>query len=135
MNIFRTLIIPASDVEVARKVGAGFGTGGQGMWTTPLSPTGEEPATHYISTGWIPSEFSTLIPNKSWVKDDYGVYVLSSEYFGDIDGIWNIVSENNTEITINELQSLFDSVDISDQKPSDALERLGLQLVRSNELI
>ena len=62
MDIFRTLIVPAANVDLARAVGASFGPGGAGMWTTPLSASGSDPATHYISTGYVPPEYGFLVP-------------------------------------------------------------------------
>ena len=61
MDIFRTLIVQANQVELAREVGASYGAGGEGMFVTPLSSTGLYPATHYISSGLIPEELDALL--------------------------------------------------------------------------
>lgn len=61
MDIFRTLIVQANQVELAREVGASYGAGGEGMFVTPLSSTGQYPATHYISSGLIPVELDALL--------------------------------------------------------------------------
>ena len=61
MDIFRTLIVQANQVELAREVGASFGAGGEGMFLTPLSATGNYPATHYISSCLIPEELDALL--------------------------------------------------------------------------
>ena len=61
MDIFRTLIVQADQVELAREVGASYGAGGEGMFVTPLSSTGLYPATHYISSGLIPEELDALL--------------------------------------------------------------------------
>ena len=61
MDIFRTLIVQANQVELAREVGASYGAGGEGMFVTPLSSTGQYPATHYISSGLIPEELDALL--------------------------------------------------------------------------
>lgn len=55
MDIFATLIVTATNVAQARTIAAQF-TGGEGMFTSELSETGNAPATHYISSGWIPAE-------------------------------------------------------------------------------
>jgi hypothetical protein len=55
MDIFATLIVTAANVDKARTIAAQF-TGGDGMFTAGLSPTGAEPATHYIASGWVPEE-------------------------------------------------------------------------------
>lgn len=61
MDIFRTLIVQANQVELAREVGASYGAGGEGMFVTPQSSTGLYPATHYISSGLIPEELDALV--------------------------------------------------------------------------
>ena len=54
-DIFATLIVTAANVAQARTIAAQF-TGGEGMLTSELSATGNAPATHYITSGWIPAE-------------------------------------------------------------------------------
>ena len=64
MWVHRTIIVPAVLVDAARAACAGLaGPGGSGMFMTPLSPTGEVPPTHYISSGLIEDEFANLLPN------------------------------------------------------------------------
>ena len=55
MDIFATIIVHAAQAQAARDAAAQI-PGGEGMFTAGLSPTGAEPATHYISSGWIPAE-------------------------------------------------------------------------------
>ncbi len=55
MDIFATLIVPAAQAQAARDAAAQI-PGGEGMFTAGLSSTGQEPATHYIASGWIPAE-------------------------------------------------------------------------------
>ena len=55
MDIFATIIVPSSQAQAARDAAAQI-PGGEGMLTAGLSPTGAEPATHYISSGWVPEE-------------------------------------------------------------------------------
>lgn len=54
-DIFATIIVPAAQAQAAREAAAAF-QGGEGMLTAGLSATGAEPATHYISSGWMPEE-------------------------------------------------------------------------------
>lgn len=56
-----TVIVPASEVQIARDIAASFGPGGQQMLTTALSQTGSEPATHYISSGKAPPQLIGVI--------------------------------------------------------------------------
>lgn len=47
---YRCLIVPDAHVQFARDLCAAVaGPAGAGMFTAPLSPTGAEPATHWIS--------------------------------------------------------------------------------------
>jgi len=55
MDIFATIIVTADKAEQARTLAAEI-PGGEGMFTAGLSPTGAEPATHYIASGWVPEE-------------------------------------------------------------------------------
>jgi len=55
MDIFATIIVTAAQAQAAREAAAQI-PGGEGMLTAGLSPTGAEPATHYIASGWMPEE-------------------------------------------------------------------------------
>lgn len=49
---FRTYLCPTAIVTTAQAAAAQY-AGGEGMFTTPCSPTGQMPATHYISSGFV----------------------------------------------------------------------------------
>ena len=55
MDIFATIIVTAAQAQAARDAAAQI-PGGEGMFTSELSATGAEPATHYIASGWMPEE-------------------------------------------------------------------------------
>ena len=55
MDIFATIIVTAAQAQAARDAAAQI-PGGEGMFTAGLSPTGAEPATHYIASGRVPEE-------------------------------------------------------------------------------
>ena len=57
------MIVAAQDADLARALAGGLApdTDTQGMWRTPLSATGEAPATHFISAGLIQEEFAALL--------------------------------------------------------------------------
>lgn len=60
----RTIIVPDAVVVPARLACEALaGAGGSGMYTTPLSPTGALPATHWISSGLIEHAFADLLAN------------------------------------------------------------------------
>ena len=60
--VHRTIIVPNAHVDIARAACEHLaGAGGSGMYTTPLSPNGALPATHYISSGLIEDTFAALL--------------------------------------------------------------------------
>ena len=60
----RTIIVPDAVVIPARMACEALaGAGGSGMYSVPLSPTGELPATHWASSGPIDEEFAELLAN------------------------------------------------------------------------
>jgi len=59
-DVFATIIVPASKAQAARDAAAQI-PGGAGMFTAGLSASGNLPATHFISSGWIPSEIVDVL--------------------------------------------------------------------------
>jgi hypothetical protein len=113
MDIFRTLIVQADDVVLAREIAASFGTGGEGMWTTPISATGLYPATHYISSGFIPPEFAYLIT--------------------DAQALYDIAINQGVDCTLAQVEELVADSDVTQEEPFPAMARLGLGLVIIND--
>lgn len=68
MDIFATIIVTAANVEQAR-LGAAAIPGGEGMFTTGLSSTGQEPATHFISSGMMPQEIVDAVADLAEASD------------------------------------------------------------------
>lgn len=54
-DVFATIIVTAAQAQAARDAVATI-PGGEGMFTAGLSSSGDEPATHYIASGWVPEE-------------------------------------------------------------------------------
>lgn len=50
-DVFATIIVTAAQAQAARDAAAQF-PGGEGMLIAALSSTGNEPATHYIASGY-----------------------------------------------------------------------------------
>lgn len=62
--VSRTIIVPDAAVAAARAACEALaGAGGSGMYTVPLSPTGNLPATHWASSGLIEQDFADLLTN------------------------------------------------------------------------
>jgi hypothetical protein len=120
---FRTLILPADCTQTAATLAAGTDPAGVNMWTTGLSPSGTEPATHYISTGMLGAQFAALLP----LQDPETGEVLSP---GLPDTLAALVLQAGLTITGPEIAALFAAADVTTQDPHEALARLGLQLIQ-----
>lgn len=129
--VHRCMIVPAGYAELARKLCETLaGPGGAGMFTTPLSTTGVDPATHYISSGLIESEFADLLPLIEFPADADPVI-----HPGQPDLITQMATDQGMGVTVDEVQALLASVDVTEQPPTDALDRLGLRLSAEPETI
>jgi hypothetical protein len=129
MDIFRTLIVPAANVDLARAVGASFGPGGAGMWTTPLSASGSDPATHYISTGYVPPEYGFLVPLQVWSQDENNDWVLVSTEPGDPVAVYMAATSQGVVCTQADIDALFAAADVTEQEPFTAMGRMGLTMI------
>ena len=113
--VHRCMIVPTEHVVLARVLCETLaGPGGAGMFTTPLSPTGTEPATHWISSGLIESEFADLLPLGSTP--------------GQPDVVHALAQQAGMSVSIDDITRLLAAVDVSEQPPAEALERLGLAM-------
>jgi len=121
----RCLIVPAAEVEFARRLPAAIaGPSGAGMWVAALSPTGTEPATHFISAGLIDAQFAALMPLTQYPTDSEPIHAPGRAAIAA-----NLATQAGFEVTAEQVQALFDSSDSSEQEPFVALARLGLMLV------
>lgn len=103
----RTIIVPDAVVIPARMACEALaGAGGSGMYQTPLSPPGELPATHWISSGLIEQEFADLLASPD---------ALAAVATG-------------AGLDPAPLMTIVAAADISDEPADVALARLGLQL-------
>lgn len=138
----RTLIVPDSHVELARNIAAAFGTGGENMFIAPLSPTGDKPATHWCSTGYVPAEFSDMVPLQVWSVDEEGNWVAGEGEDGNPQMVFDIVTQDVVDeegnvikpglsVTLQDIQELFEASDVTQQEPRTAFSRLGLEQVRA----
>lgn len=132
-DIFRTLIVTAADAPLAREIAATLSSGGAGMWTTPLSPTGADPATHYASSGWIPPEWQVMVPTQVWEQDADGTWVLVSDTGGDALAVVAACDAAGLTVTVAQVEGLYARSDVTEQEPFVALDRLGLEMVQDDE--
>lgn len=134
MWVHRTIIVPASIADSARAACAGLaGPGGSGMFTTPLSPTGEAPPTHYISSGLIEQPFADLLPLTSVTYAEDGTPSIETRP-GNVALTVQLAADAGLPITEAEVSALLAAVDVSDQAAEDALARLGLKIISTPEV-
>lgn len=129
MDIFRTLIVPAANVSLARDIAASFGPGGEGMFTTPLSASGIDPATHYISTGYVPPEYGYLVPLQVWALNEEGNWVLVESEPGDPVAVYTAATAQGVVCTQADVDALFAAADVTEQEPFTAMGRLDLTII------
>ena len=122
---YRCLIVENSQVELARSLTATIaGSSGDGMWTTPLSPTGELPATHWISAGLIAENFAAILPLMTYPADAEPIYTPGQASLAAY-----LATKAGFAATEEDVQALFEVSDASHQEPHAAMQRLGLQMV------
>ena len=108
----RTIIVPDAVVVPARMACESLaGAGGSGMYSVPLSPTGELPTTHWISSGLIEQEFADLLANP--------------------DALAAVASAAGLDPA--PLVAIVAAADITDESAEVALSRLGLQLCHDSD--
>ena len=130
----RTIIVPAAVVSAARAACAGLaGPGGSGMFTTPLSPTGEAPPTHFISSGLIEEPFADLLPLTSVSYAEDGTPSTETRP-GNVALTVQLATDAGLPITEAEVAALLSAVDVSEQSAEAALTRLGLKIISTPEI-
>ena len=106
----RTIIVPDAVVIPARMACEALaGSGGSGMYSVPLSPSGELPATHWISSGLIEQDFADLLANP--------------------DALAAVATQAGLDPA--PLVAIVAASDITHEPADVALARLGLQLCQS----
>jgi hypothetical protein len=134
-DTFSTLIVTSADADTARAIAAAFGPGGVNMWTTPLSASGNEPVTHFISSGYIPSEFVALAPSTTWTLDEDGNWVASDIYPGDAAAVYGFCQQAGLPYTLAEIEGVLSRSDGSAQEPFTAMGRMGLKIINPSEIL
>lgn len=137
-DTFATLVVTADTAPLARQIAASFGPGGEGMWTTPLSADGLDPATHYVSSGYIPEQFVYLVPYYSvqWVQPEgeAGEWVLTPLSPGDAVAVYGAAQAAGIACTQADIDALFAASDVTTQDPFPAFDRLGLKIVQTGDI-
>ncbi len=135
MDIFRTLIVPADQAPLARLIAETLDpVNCQGMFQTGLSSTGDEPATHYISSGGISEGFAALVPFAVWGQEPDGQWVEISRDPGKPAKTFELCQQAGLEVTLEAIEVMYASADVTAENPWMAMGRLGLQLVKAPEV-
>ena len=124
---YRNMIVSDAVVETCRSLAQLLAGAGQKLWTTPLSSDGQEPATHWISSGLIEQQFADLLPLSEFTQDDVEVVVSP--------GNPALLAElSQGAVTEEQVIGIFSQCDVTIDEPQVALARLGLQMVTQSEI-
>jgi hypothetical protein len=131
MDVYRNLIVPADQAPLARLIAATLDpVNCQDMFQTGLSPTGDEPATHYISSGGISDNFAALVPFSIWQQDPEGQWEELDHTDGQPEVTYKLCQDAQLDVTLEQIKTLYASADVTAENPWLAMSRMQLQLVR-----
>ena len=124
--IHRVLIVPAAFQALAQGLCEAMAEGdaGKGMFTTGLSPNGEAPATHYISSGGMAPEFADILPLTT-VDEEGNVSIRP----GNVAVVETMAAQAGITLPAGTIAALFYAIDVSEQDPFAAMARLGIKLI------
>ena len=123
-----TIVLPKAAQALAQGLCvAAAGEAGAGMFTTGLSPTGEAPATHFISSGAVEAKFAAILPIGTVTTVDEVTTVERSA--GDVEAVIQLAKDAGVSVDLDTVGGLFAALDVTAQDPFAAMERLGLQLI------
>jgi hypothetical protein len=109
------MIVPAANAPLARELVVVLaGEPAANMFTTGLSPTGDEPFTHFISSGMIEDTFGAVLTDPALMA--------------------SLCVNAGRQITEVECAALLAACDISEDDPFVALERLNLVMLTAEQL-
>ena len=129
----RTIIVPAAFQQLAQALcaEAAEGDAGKGMFTTALSADGTEPATHYISAGYIFDDFAALLPLTTVEPStEDGEPDTVTERSGNVIAVEGLADQVGITLPPGTIAALFDAIDVTELGPWAAMARLGLKLVQ-----
>lgn len=128
----RTMIVPAAFQQLAQGLcaAAAEGDAGAGMFTTGLSETGTEPATHYISSGYIFDDFAALLPltTVTQTANEEGEATETTRP-GNVPVVEGLAAQAGITLPPGTIAALFDAIDVTELEPWAAMVRLGLRIV------
>lgn len=115
----RTIIIPAALVIAARNLGACLVPAAAGMFITPMSASGANPPTYYVSSGtFTDAGFTTLLSDATLM---YSMAQQGAAAQG--------LTLTATQADCNNLVAQSVVVDLAVEQPFDTFARLGLKII------
>ena len=125
----RTIIVPAQFQQLAQGLceAAAEGDAGKGMFTTGLSETGTEPATHYISSGPIYESLADLLPLTTVAYEEEDTTETTRP--GNVPVVEGLAAQAGIALPPGTIAALFDAIDATELGPWAAMARLGLVMV------
>lgn len=130
--VHRTMIVAAPAAPFARALAAAFPSSA-GMWTTGMSASGTEPATHFVSSGLLQEEFATLLPLTAWTRSEAGDWVRGEHTPGQPAVIVAAAAQAGVTVSEDQVLALFAACDVTEQSFDDAAQRMGLRLVSESQ--
>jgi hypothetical protein len=132
MDVYRNMIVTAEEAPLARLVCSTLGgLPYEGMFEIGLSPTGDELATHYISSGGVSEGFANLVPFTVWAQEgDPPEWVEVSHDPGKPVKTYELCLQAGLEVKLQDIEVMYASADVTAENPWAAMARMGLQLVR-----
>ena len=132
---FRTMIVPSQYTPLASQLSALLaGVSGEDMFTTGLSASGSDPATHYVSTGYVSEGYAAVLPLDTYTTEIDPVtgkpVVIHTHKDGDPQLVVDLAAEKGVTVSLQEVTDAMNAMDCTEQEPFTAFARLGLQLVQ-----
>ena len=126
----RTIIVPAQFQQLAQGLcaAAAEGDAGKGMFTTGLSETGTEPATHYISSGPIYESLADLLPLTTVAYEEEDAAETTRP--GNVAAVESIAAQAGFTLPPGTIAALFGAIDVTELGPWAAMARLDLKITQ-----
>lgn len=130
--IHRVLIVPAAFQTLAQGLCEAMAEGdaGKGMFATALSADGQEPVTHYISSGGLAQEFADILPLTTVTPaTEPGEPDVITTRPGNVAVVETRAAQAGITLPAGTIAALFSAIDVSEQEPFAAMARLGIKLI------
>ena len=77
--VYLTMTVPAALRDQCNALSeAAAGDAGRNVWTTPFSPTGDEPATHYVASGAVGDDMAYLLTHVEALAEATGMTLVDA---------------------------------------------------------